>query len=270
MTRSGKTLLIYSLLLLILLGVYDCDGKPRKGADIAVFAGSIIKPVMDELGSIYEQDTGIKVIITYGGSGAVLSQMKLAQYGDIYMPASSDFMDKAKKDGLIIEGTERTFVYLIPAINVQKGNPKNITGLEDLARPGLKVAIANPDSVVIGVLAKEIMEKNGLSERIQPNIVAFAESAEKLQSMLVLKTVDAVIGWRDFQNWTPQYIHTILITPGQLTRISYTSAAISRFTSDRPRAEAFLSFLTSDRAKSVFLSKGYIINEEEAGKYIKN
>ncbi len=62
--------------------------------------------------------------MTFGGSGKVLSQMKLAKQGDLYFPGSSDYMEKAKKDGDVIADTEAIIAYLVPAINVQAGNPK--------------------------------------------------------------------------------------------------------------------------------------------------
>jgi hypothetical protein len=65
----------------------------------------------------------------------MLSEMKLAQRGDLYLPGSSDFMEIAKRENLVLSESERFVAYLVPAINVPAGNPKNIRSLEDLARP---------------------------------------------------------------------------------------------------------------------------------------
>jgi ABC-type molybdate transport system substrate-binding protein len=42
----------------------------------------------------------------------------------------------------------------------------------------MRLAIANPHSVAIGLYAVEILEKNGLKERIKPNIKTYAESGK--------------------------------------------------------------------------------------------
>ena len=85
---------------------------------LLVFAGAASKPPAEEAARIFTQKEGIEVNITFGGSGFVLSQMKLARKGDVYFPGSSDFMEKAKKEKLVFPGTERIVAYLIPAINV--------------------------------------------------------------------------------------------------------------------------------------------------------
>ena len=49
---------------------------------------------------------------------------------------------------------------VVPCINMQKGNPKNIRGFKDLTRGGIRVAIGNPDLVYIGMLA--VLTRTGL------------------------------------------------------------------------------------------------------------
>jgi molybdate transport system substrate-binding protein len=175
---------------------------PRSCADeLLVFAGAASKPPTEEAAKAFEKKTGVKVNVTFGGSGFVLSQMTLARKGDIYFPGSSDYMEIAKKKGFVFPETEQYVVYLVPAINVQKGNPKGIKSLRDLTGPGLRVAIANPDGVCVGLHAVEIVEKNLASEEkaaFRNNLVNYTESCEKTATAVSLKTVDAVIGWKVF------------------------------------------------------------------------
>ena len=127
---------------------------------ILIFAGAASKPPTEEVVRVLQQKTGIHVNVIFGGSGFVLSQMKLGEKGDLYFPGSSDFMEKAKKEALVFSESEKLVVYLVPAINVQKGNPKGIHSLKDLTRDGIRVAIANPETVCVGLYAVEIIEKN--------------------------------------------------------------------------------------------------------------
>ena len=68
---------------------------------ILIFAGSASKPPTEEVVRVFREKTGIPVDVIFGGSGFVLSQMKLAKKGDLYFPGSSDFMEKAKKEALV-------------------------------------------------------------------------------------------------------------------------------------------------------------------------
>jgi len=208
--------------------------------------------------------------VTFGGSGFVLSQMKLSRMGDVYFPGSSDFMEKAKREKLVFPETERIIAYLIPAINVQKGNPRNIRSLRDLLKPGLRLAIADPEGVCVGTYAVEVVEKNlkaDEKERFRRNLVTNLESCEKTANIISLKGVDAVLGWRVFRHWDPERIETILLKPGEIPRIGYIPAAVSAFTKKRALAEHFVRFLGQTEAKEIFRKHGYLMSAGEARSY---
>jgi molybdate transport system substrate-binding protein len=73
------------------------------------------------------------VLLHFGGSGAMLSQLSLTGRGDLYLPGSSDFMLRAREQGKVEPETEVRLAYLLPALLVAKGNPKQLHGLADLA-----------------------------------------------------------------------------------------------------------------------------------------
>lgn len=232
--------------------------------ELSVFAGSASKPPLNEAAAAFEKKTGVKVYLTYGGSGTVLSQMELAKTGDIYIPGSPDYLAKAEKKQVIDPTTTKILAYLVPAICVQPGNPQNILSLSDLAKTGLKVGIGNPDSVCVGLYAVEILDSNKLIESVFPNIVTQATSCDATATLISLKSVDAVIGWSVFQDWDPQHIERIMIKPEQLPRLAYIPAAISTFTKDKVLAAQFIDFLVSPAGQDIFKKWGYNATEAEA------
>ncbi len=187
-----RRLLVLPMALLAVMSAFGCAAPPSggrqeptgtpagqlpfQGRSIEGFVGSASKPPTEEAAKVFEERTGAQVILHYGGSGAMLSQMKLTQRGDLYFPGSSDYMELAKREGLVRPETERAIVYLIPAINVPKGNPKDIQSLLDLAKPDVRVGIARPDTVCVGLYAAEVLERAGISQKVKPNIVTNAES----------------------------------------------------------------------------------------------
>ncbi len=242
-------------------------GAADSGGTLEVFAGSATKPATEEVVQLFEEEYGVDVDLHFGGSGKMLSDMKLTERGDIYFPGSSDFMEEAKRQGLVLPETERRVVYLVPAINVQKGNPENIRSLEDLARPGLKVAIADPETVCVGLYAVEVLENAGLAEAVRPNIVTYTESCEKTARVVALKNVDAVIGWRVFQYWAPEEIETLYLRPDQVPRIGYVPIAVSTFSEEPELAQQFIDFVTSDEAKAIYAGWHYLTTVEEAREF---
>jgi molybdate transport system substrate-binding protein len=254
-------------LFFIVLAVSYAHSSPN---EILIFAGAASKPATEEAIRLFEEKTGVTARILFGGSGFVLSQMKLAKRGDLYFPGSSDFMEIAKKENLVYSDSERIVVYLIPAINVQKGNPKRIYSLRDLTRNGIRLAIANPETVCVGTYAVEIIEKNMTSTEkkyFKRNLVNYTESCEKTANVISLKAVDAVIGWRVFQYWDPERIETVYLKRKEIARIGYIPIAVSRFTKNRKGAETFIDFLLSSQGKTLFKKYQYLMDPQEARRF---
>jgi molybdate transport system substrate-binding protein len=224
-------------------------------------------PATREAALLFEKETGIHVELHFGGSGSMLSQLILSRRGDLYFPGSPDYMAKAIEKKAVDPGSVREVAYLIPAINVPRGNPRSIKGLEDLGREGVRLAIANPHSVCVGLYAVEILEKNGLKKRIKPNIKTYVESCSRTAHIVALNNVDAVIGWRVFEHWNTKRILTIPLKPGEVPRIATIPIAISTFSHNYREARQFIDFLDSDVGKGIFKRWGYIVTEAEARRF---
>lgn len=257
---------------LLLLGLLNPLVRPAlAGEKLLIFAGAASKPPTEEAAELYEKKTGVKVEVVFGGSGYVLAQMKLAKDGDIYFPGSSDYMEKAKRDGDVLADTEKVIVYLAPAINVQRGNPHGIRALADLTRPGLKVAIANPEGVCVGAYAVEIIEREFSPEEkaaFKRNLINYTESCEKTATAISLKMADAVIGWGVFEHWDPARIETVPLRKEQIPRIGYIPVAISKFTQDRTAAQRFIDFLAGPEGRAIFAKHHYFAKAEDAAAWI--
>jgi len=230
--------------------------------ELLIFAGSAVKPPLDEIISEFKKEK-ITVNVSYGGSGFVLSQIELSHRGDIYFPASPDFMEKAKKKGLVLKETEKKIAYLLPVINVQKGNPKNIYSLNDLKGSGIRIGIGNPESVCVGLYAIEIFEFNKIFDDVEKNIVAHLENCEKTASVLAMGAVDAVIGWNVFEEWHPDNIESISLNPKEIPRIAYLPVAVTKFTTNLFLSEKFIEFLSSDKSHGIFKKHGYFVSEND-------
>jgi molybdate transport system substrate-binding protein len=258
-----RSWLVFGPLLAVAALSTSCSKSARS---LEVFVGSATKPAIEEAAAVFEKKTGIKVLLHFGGSGKMLSEMKLARRGDLYLPGSSDFMDMAKREKLVLAGTEQRVAYLVPAINVPAGNPKNIRSLEDLARPGLRIGIARPDSVCVGLYAAEVLERAGMVKRVRPNIVTHTESCEKTAQLVALGTVDAVLGWEVFHYWKPDKIETVFLKPEQVARIGYIPIAVSVFSKQGPLARQLIDFLVGEEGQSVFRKWHYLTSVAEARK----
>lgn len=259
-----KKILLLMPIFLILMTAQNILASPKR---LLMFAGAASKPATEEAVRIFQNRSGAIVDMVFGGSGFVLSQMKLTKKGDLYFPGSSDFMEVAKRENLVFPDSEKVVVYLVPAINVQKGNPKGIQTLRDLTKEGVRLAIANPETVCVGTYAVEIFEKNLTPEekaKVRKSITNYTESCEKTANVISLKAVDAVMGWRVFQYWDPNRIETIYLKPEEIPRIGYIPITISKFTQDKSLAQNFIDFLLSSHGKRIYKKCHYLMDLQEA------
>jgi molybdate transport system substrate-binding protein len=179
-------------------------------------------------------------------------------------------MVKSDNKKITNPASAKIVAYLVPAINVQPGNPKNIQSLSDLAKQGIKVGIGNPTTVCVGLYSIEILDNNHLLADVYKNIVTQAASCDNTATLISLKSVDAIMGWSVFHAWDPNNIDTIYLKPEQISRLAYIPAAISTFAKEKEAAAVFIDFLISPTGQGIFKKWGYDVTEVEARKYAPN
>jgi len=252
-----ERLLVVVCLLSLAAGCLSPAPANAEQVRLMAFIGSASKPPAEEAKAAFEKaHPNIKIDMTFGGSGTLLKQMKLEEIGDIYMPGSDDYMDRAEKEKAVILQTRKIVAYLIPSICVQYGNPKEIYSLEDMARPGVTVALAKAGAVCLGDVAEEILRAAGLEEQVKKNVITYAASCEQTQQLVQLGEVDAVIGWDVFKFWAPDKIDVVNI-PAEYLRVRHVPAAVTVYSKERKAAEEFIAFLTSKQGKAIFAKHGY-------------
>jgi len=260
----GFEWVVYIAVVVASLGASSCGGDEPEQRSLTVFCGSANKPAMEEIAALYEQEKGVAVRLIFGGSGTLLSQIELSRSGEIYLPGSPDYAIIAERKGQVIPGSDRIVAYLVPAIVTPKGNPKKIERLEDLARPGVKVGIGNPETVCLGLYGIELLERNGLLDSVLANLVTFGASCSKTANLAAMSQVDAILGWRVFHFWNPERMDWVPIAPEQVPRISYVPIMIPVHTKSRELSEDFIDFVVSARGRAIYEKLGYLTDLEQA------
>ena len=256
--------LVLSLALMLILAT-GCS-SPMANTKLSVLAAAGARPAIDEICAKFTAQYGIEVEVNYGGGGEVLSRMVLARNGDVYIAPEQRFMDSALEKQAIDAGTIKSLAYMIPVVAVSRGDPKQITCLSDLAKPGVRVAITRTDTTLLGKFAPEIFEKAGLSEAIGKNIVTTASDPNNLLTMLVMGSIDAGIIWNFYGTSASDKIDIIFLPPEQLTGIGQMQAAVSTYSNNKS-ALRFIDFLSSPQGNEIFKNNGYFTDTEELKRY---
>lgn len=251
--------------LLLLLGAV-IPAQAENNQPIVVFAGAASQPPLEEAARAFQAMTGTPVVLHLGGSGAMLNQIRLTSQGDVYIPGSPDYMQKAYEFELVVE-EPATIAYLVPALIVAKGNPLHIQSLEDLKRQDLRIGLADPDGVCVGLYAIEILKANNLLDSVRPKLTGMVESCAKAAAMIPLNLVDVVLGWREFAAWRPDSMMAVLPRPDEIPRLAYIPGARLRGAKNPQGADDFLAYLTSRQGQAIFQKWGYLTTESAARQF---
>lgn len=149
MSRLGAALAAATLL------VAGCAGSPGT-AGLTVLAAASLAEAFEAFGA------GAAVTYSFAGSQHLVAQVEAGAPADVVATADEVAMDRLVKAGLV--EPPRTFARNRLAIAVGAGNPQRVTGLADLARAGLRVALADP-AVPAGRYAERMLDRAGVSVR---------------------------------------------------------------------------------------------------------
>jgi molybdate transport system substrate-binding protein len=221
---------------------------------IMVYSGAGKLKPMDEIGTLFEQKYGVTVNYNYAGSNTLLSQIELTQQGDVYMPGATMYIEKAKEKGFV--DYEQLVAYHIPVIAVPGGNPANITSLNDLANPGVKVVLGDAKAAACGKIANKILEKNGIFDTVDVNVIARTATVNELVVSMCMGTADASIIWKASLVRTEKETDIIAI-PKEQNIIKVIPIGTLTFSENKDMAMKFVEFVTSAEGKGVFEKHGF-------------
>ncbi|HHN74435.1 MAG TPA: molybdate ABC transporter substrate-binding protein [Acidobacteria bacterium] len=248
-----------ALLLLATTSVSGGEKLPR----LLMLAGSASRPVLEEALPALRTALGVEIDLDMGGSGSLLSRLELTHRGDIYLPGSHDFLERAIERKLVDGSTRTDLAWLAPALLVRRGNPRGITSLEDLTRSGIRVAIGEPRTVCVGLYAREVVERAGLADRLLPRL-GRARSCAALANLLAMGSVDAIIGWRVFEAWFPSRVEALPLPARLAPRLATVPGAVTRFSTHPLLARRVLDYLAGDAGRRIWRRHGYLTSRREA------
>ena len=262
---------------LVMVALAGCVKKDTPGP-LLCHVGGTMRPVFEKLTALYEQETGQKVEINSADSGELIAHIELQRQGDLYV-CHDPFLDVIMKRGLAVDGW--TLAEISPVIIVQKGNPKNVRSLQDLARADVQLALTDPNASTLGRLLPTIFAKAGMDfgALMKNKNVVVHRSGSYVANLVQMKNADAALVWGAVAVLRTKDLDSIPVVPEYLP-VPYVDAVTSatgktykltpvRVTicslgcSDRPKqARAFMEFVASDRARKLLEEYGFRVSEQ--------
>jgi len=117
-------------------------------------AASLTVPFNQAKGPLTAANAGLSLTYSFAGSNALVTQITQGAPADVFASADTANMARLVDAGLV--GAPVTFARNKLQIAVAAGNPRNITGIADLARADVTVVLAAP-GVPVGDYTRQVL-----------------------------------------------------------------------------------------------------------------
>ncbi len=245
--------------------------EPGGPEPLLCYVGGTMRPALEELAAAYEKETGQRIEIDFGDSGANLVKIQTTKKGDLNV-CHDPFQGALAKQGLSLESL--TIALLTPAIAVPKGNPRGIRGLEDLAKEGVRLGLTDESYSTLGHICPVMFRRAGILGRIEKNVATRMRMGGQVANAVIQGHLDAAIVWDAVIFGRRAELDMVPVDPRHLpdpVADAVTSATYGLIDMSRVRvgvdvltcsrnpeaARKFARFLASARGRETFVAQGF-------------
>ncbi|MGH9769410.1 MAG: molybdate ABC transporter substrate-binding protein [Blastocatellia bacterium] len=244
----------------------SCTGRngvrPDAPVTLTVSAAADLTPAFEELGKLFERETGVKVTFNFGSTGQLTQQIENGAPVDLFAAANVRFIEDLERKNLILPDTKALYARGRITIWTRSDSPLRIERVEDLARADVRrVAIANPEHAPYGIAAREALQSTGAWRAVQPKLV-FGENIVQTLQYAETGNVDAAI----------VALSISVGSSGRWTLVSREAhqplnqaLAVIRGTRREAEARRFAAFINSPSGRAVMRKYGFILPGEGPG-----
>jgi len=222
-----------------------------------------------------EAGQGVTFSESFGASGAQSRAVDAGQPADVVAFSTEPDVARLVKDGLVASSwdggqTKGIVADSVVAIVVRKGNPKHITGWDDLVRPGIKVITPNPSTSgsarwnILAAYGAELKEGRSPAQALAfvktlltKNTVDQPSSASSALQAFTSGEGDVLLDYESDAIAAERAGDRIQYIVPKQTILIQTPIAVTAKSSHVKQATAFVSWLLSPQAQTIWARQGY-------------
>jgi molybdate transport system substrate-binding protein len=259
--RAHLFKLIALLILTAGLALTGCSKAEGKTELIMGAASSLTEP-LNELSELYASRTGIRPQISYASSGTLRKQVEEGAPFDLLLLASASDLQVLADAGLLLDDTSRNLLSnQICFVSKASAAPATLEMLSGLLESAERVTLGDPSSAPVGRYAMESLETLGLATLIEDKLL-YAKDARQVLQYLNTGAVDAGFIFATDVALLESEL-SVLALPEHTHKSILYPAAVLADSQHQAEAQAFLDFLSTDDAVSVFESHGFSIPRQQ-------
>lgn len=236
---------------LVACGSDDSSGGDDATTTLTVFAAASLTSTFTELGKQFEADhDGVKVVFNFAGSSDLVAQIQQGAPADVFASADTANMDKATGDDLV-EGDPVDFATNVLEIATPPDNPANVTSLQDLAKPGVKVVVCAPE-VPCGAATVKVTDLAGV--KLKP--ASEEQSVTDVLGKVTSGDADAGLVYVTDVTAAGDAVHGVEFPESDQVVNVYPIAALAD-SKEPDLAADFVSLVTGEQGQSVLSDAGF-------------
>jgi molybdate transport system substrate-binding protein len=238
------------------LAVVTSLGTAHAGEVQVAVAANFAGP-MEKLAAQFQRDTGHKAVVASGATGKFYAQIRNGAPFEVLLSADDETPARLEAEGHAVARSRFTYAVGRLVLWSAKANYVDATGAVLKTGDFTHLAIANPKTAPYGAAAVAVIDKLGLTARLQPRLVQGENIAQAFQ---FASTGNAELGfvaqaqvWRDGK-FT---VGSGWIVPATMHAPIRQDAALLTRGAKNPAAQALLDYLRTDKAKALIRAYGY-------------
>ena len=247
----GRRVLIVTLIPLIFLAACASSSESQQQTTLNVYAASSLATPFAYAGLAYEKEhPGVKVQFNLGASSDLARFVQEGAPADVYASADMANMDKVESQDLL-DSQSFIFATTYLEIIVEKGNPLNISSLQDLTDPDLIFVTTNPE-VPIGKYTTEVLEKAGVA--ITPD--SLESNVKGIMLKVASGEADAGIVYHSEVIASDGQVQGVKI-PTEFNIVAEFPIGIIKNSANKQEAQRFIDYLLSPEGQSLLTQYGF-------------
>ena len=237
---------------------------------IQVFIAASLNTVMTDLAAKYnENHPDVEIVYNADSSGKLMEQIENGFACDFFFSAATKQMDQLETDGLLVDGSRKNVVNNQVVVVTRKDSGTAVTGLADIGKAS-SIAMAD-GSVPVGKYTRQAMVNLGLLEQTDDvsaittkevsdalGGVEISEQGNVSQVLTAVAEGNCEVGttyYSDTYGYEDQLDILEKVSYDLTGNVIYPIALVKNdeaTEAETAAAEEFLTYVTSDEAKSVF------------------
>ena len=227
------------------------ESDNRETTTLEVYAASSLATPFADAGLAYEKaHPGVKVEFNWGASSDLARFVQEGAPADVFASADVTNMDKVETQDLL-DSQSVIFATNYLEIIVEKGNPLDISSLQDLENPDLIFVTTSPD-VPIGKYTAEVLKKAGVS--ITPD--SFENNVKGIMLKVASGEADTGIVYHSEVVASDGQVEGVKI-PTDLNIVAKYPIGVIKNSANQKQAQGFVDFLLSPEGQALLTQYGF-------------